>query len=119
MVDAIIGKYDKTRNISDVVRLRQLLEEALTEDCELVEPRGRFVGREAIVERISGFHSRFPGARVDITTNVDEHNGFGRYEWRIVDGAGSSLLNGTDVVERTADGRLRRIVMFFGQLEPL
>ncbi len=118
-VDAIIRRYDKAWNTSDAARRRQLLEEALTEDCELVEPRGRFDGREAIVERISGFHSRYPGARVDITTNVDEHNGFGRYGWRIVDSAGSSLLDGIDVVERAADGRLRRIVMFFGQLEPL
>lgn len=59
-VDAIIGRYDEAWNTPDAARRRQLLEEALTEDCELVEPRGRFDGREAIVERISGFHARLP-----------------------------------------------------------
>ncbi len=82
-----------------------------------MEPRGRFAGRDAIIDRISGFTDRFPDARVDITSKVDEHNGFGRYAWKIVDREGSELLRGIDVVERATDARLRRIVMFFGELE--
>ena len=45
------------------------------------------------------------------------YNGFARYGWKIVDGGGSEILRGVDVVERATDGRLRRIVMFFGELE--
>lgn len=59
----------------------------------------------------------FPGARVEITTSVDEHNGFARYGWTIFDGEGSLLLDGIDVVERASDGRLRKVLMFFGTLE--
>lgn len=116
-MDPIIRMYDEAWNTSDVSERRRLVEEALVEDCELVEPRGRFAGRDTIVDRISGFTDRFPGARVDITSKVDEHNGFGRYAWKIVDGHGSEVLRGIDVVERAPDGRLRRIVMFFGDLE--
>lgn len=115
--DPVIRMYDEAWNTADVAESRRLLEGALTEDCELVEPRGRFNGRDAIVDRISGFTERFPGARVDITSKVDEHNGFGRYQWRIVDLDGGELLRGTDVVERATDGKLRRVVMFFGELE--
>ncbi|HEX8770321.1 MAG TPA: nuclear transport factor 2 family protein [Acidimicrobiales bacterium] len=113
----MIEKYDQSWNAPDVDERRRLLEAVLTDDCELVEPRGRFEGREAIVERISSFADRFPGARVDITTRVDEHNGFARYGWRIRDGDGGLLLDGTDVVERAPDGRIRKVVMFFGGLE--
>ncbi len=116
-VDAVIEKYDQAWNASYVDDRRRLVEAALTEDCEMVEPRGRFHGREAILERINGFSDRFPGARVDITTNVDEHNEFARYGWRIVDREGNLMLEGIDVVERAADGRLRKVVMFFGALE--
>ena len=116
-MDAVIEKYDQAWNASDAHERRRLLEAALTDDCEMVEPRGRFPGREAILDRINGFSDRFPGARVDITTSVDEHNGFARYGWRIVDGEGNSVLEGIDVVERAADGRLRKVVMFFGELE--
>lgn len=117
-MDPVIEQYDKAWNASDSGARRGHLEAALTDDCELVDPRGRFVGRQAVFERISGFSDRFPGARVDITTEVDEHNGFARYGWTIVDRQGNFVLDGIDVVERGADGRLRRVVMFFGALEP-
>jgi hypothetical protein len=116
-VDEVIESYDRAWNASDADERRRRLEAALTDDCELVEPRGRFVGREAIFERITGFSDRFPGARVDITTDVDEHNGLARYGWKTVGGDGTLLLEGIDVVERADDGKLRKIVMFFGALE--
>ncbi len=116
-MDPVITMYDQAWNASEADERRRLLKAALTDDCEMIEPRGRYVGREAIFERIAGFASRFPGARVDITTSVDEHNGFARYGWKIIDRDGNQLLEGIDVVERAADGRLDRVVMFFGALE--
>ena len=118
-MDPIIRMYDQSWNEAGADERRRLLEAALTDDCELVEPRGRFVGREAIVERITGFADRFPGAKVQFTTGVDEHNGFARYGWKIVDRDGSPLLEGLDVVTRGAGGRLAQVVMFFGPLEPV
>ncbi len=87
-----IRSYDAAWNAPDAEERRRLLEAALTDDCELVDPRGRFPGRQSILERITGFADRFPGARVDITTKVDEHNGFARYGWEIVDRDGNVLL---------------------------
>jgi hypothetical protein len=115
-VDPVIEKYDQAWNASEPNQRRRLLDAALSDDCEMLEPQGRFVGREAILERITGFADRFPGATVEITTNIDEHNGFARYGWKITDREGGPLLEGTDVVERAADGRLGRVVMFFGDL---
>lgn len=113
----VISNDDAAWNASEVDERRRLLEAALTDDCELVEPRGRFSGREAILQQINGFSDRFPGARVDITTEVDEHNGFARYGWSIVDRNGHVLLDGIDVAERAADGRIRQVVMFYGALQ--
>ena len=115
-MDEVLASYDRAWNVADADERRRLLETALTDDCELIEPRGHFSGRDAIFDRLNGFAGRFPGARVDVTTAVDEHNGFARYGWRIVTADGGTLLDGTDVVERASDGRLRRVVMFFGPL---
>jgi hypothetical protein len=117
-VDPVIEKYDQAWNASEADKRRRLLEGALADDCEMLEPRGRFVGREAILERITGFSERFPGATVNITTNIDEHNGIARYGWKITDREGGPLLEGIDVVERSGDGRLGRVLMFFGDLKP-
>lgn len=92
---------------------RRLLEVALTDDAELVQPNGRSVGRGAIVQRIAGLGERWPGARVEITSGSDEHHGFVRYSWNLRT-ADSVVLTGFDVGELAADGRLRRIVQFFG-----
>jgi len=116
MPDAI-GQYDEAWNTDDETR-RKLLDSALTDDCELIEPRGRFVGRDAICGRIDGFASRFPGARVNVISAIDEHNGFARYAWEIRSADGAVMLDGIDVVERAPDSRLARVVMFFGPLAP-
>lgn len=115
MRDAI-ASYDEAWNEPDADARRSLLEDALTDDCELIDPNGRYAGRAAVLERIAGFTERFPGAQVTITTNVDAHHGFARYGWQIVDAHGALVLEGIDVVESAADGKLQRITMFFGAL---
>lgn len=46
----------------------------------------------------------------------DQHNGFVRYGWSIVDPQGATMLEGVDVAEFDDDGGLHQIVMFFGPL---
>ena len=116
MRDDVLAAYDAAWNAPDGAERARLLERSLTEDAELVDPTGRFAGRQAIDERIGGFGERFPGARVTITSGVDEHHGFARYAWSISAAGGETMLEGIDVVERAADGRLRRVAMFFGAL---
>ena len=111
-VDEVVAAYQRawSEEGSEQVRLVEL---ALTDDAELVQPNGRSVSREAIRERIAGLRDRWPGARVVITSGVDEHHGFLRYTWELR-GSESVLLTGFDVGELAPDGRLRRVVQFFG-----
>lgn len=111
-----IERYDQAWNAPDAGSRQSLLEGALSDDCELIEPNGRFAGRQEILERITGFADRFPGARVKVTTNIDTHSGFARYGWQIVDAKGDLILEGIDVVEASVDDKIQRILMFFGKL---
>lgn len=118
-LDPVLIAYDEAWNTSDATTRRRLLKQSLAPGGELVDPAGgRFAGIEAIAERIGGFGARFPGARVTITSGVDEHHGFARYAWTITDGEGRTILDGMDVVERSESGLLSRVIMFFGQLPP-
>jgi hypothetical protein len=65
-----------------------------------------------------GFGERFPGARVRITSGIDEHHGFARYAWTITDQNDRTILEGIDVVQRTDTGLISRVIMFFGPLPP-
>jgi SnoaL-like domain len=118
MLDEVLAAYDAAWNESDAAERGRLLARSLTEDGELVDPSGRFQGRQAVNQRIAGFGGRFPGARVMITSGIDEHNGFARYAWTISAADGATVLEGIDIVERGEDNRLRRVVMFFGPLPP-
>lgn len=97
---------------------RRLLESSLTDDAELVQPNGWSVGVDAVVQRIAGLQDRWPGAQVEITSGSDEHHGFIRYSWNLRS-ADSLLLSGFDVAELAADGRVRRIIQFFGPMPEL
>jgi hypothetical protein len=119
VLDSVLVAYDKAWNAPDAETRRRLLEQSLMPNAELVDPGGgRFVGIDAIAERMGGFGARFSGARVAVTSGVDEHHGFARYAWTITGHDGRKLLDGVDVVERTDTGLIGRVIMFFGQLAP-
>jgi hypothetical protein len=116
-VEELVATFDRVWNEADEGERRRLLERCWADDGELVDPRGgRFRGRDAVLERLGGFRERFSGARVEITSGLDENHGFVRYRWTIVGADGSELLEGVDFAEVADDGRLRRVVMFFGPL---
>lgn len=115
----LISAYDRAWSEADPAERRRLLEAVWVEDGELIDPQGgRIQGRDAIIQRITDFSGRFPGARVEVTSGLDEHHGFVRYGWTITNAQGAPILNGIDVCELSPDGRLRRVIMFFGPLPP-
>lgn len=119
MLDSVLSAYDEAWNAADPTTRRRLLEQSLIPDAELVDPAaGRFTGLDAIAGRIDGFSERFPGARVTITSGVDEHHGFARYAWTITDRDGRAIGDGIDIVERSEAGRISRVITFFGALPP-
>jgi hypothetical protein len=119
VLDAVLCAYDGAWNARDSQTRGRLLEQAVVPSAELIDPSGgRFTGIDAIAERIRGFGERFPGARVRITSGVDEHHGFARYAWTITAHDGRKVLDGLDIVERGAAGLIKRVIMFFGELPP-
>lgn len=119
MLDPVLAAYDEAWNARDPHERRRLLERSLLPDAELVDPSaGHFTGIDDIAGRLQGFGERFPGARVTITSGVDEHHGFARYAWTISDQDGTTILDGIDVVQRSDSGLISRVIMFFGPLPP-
>jgi hypothetical protein len=113
VVGEVVQAYQRAWNAEGAEERHRLLELSLAEDAELVQPNGRTVGRDAITERISGLGERWPGAHTQVASGTDEHHGFVRYSWNLRTGD-SIVLTGFDVGELAPDGRLRRVVQFFG-----
>jgi hypothetical protein len=110
----LIDGYCAAWNESDGEVRRALLADVWSGDGVYCDPTGRIEGRDAVAKHIDGFQERMVGHRIDATSWVDDHHGWFRFSWRIVGPDGGEALEGFDVGERDDDGRISRIVGFFG-----
>ncbi len=89
------------------------------EDGRLTDPPMEVAGHESIVALTDALLGQYPAYRFRRTTAVDAHHGFARYGWALVDTNGKPAIEGCDFAEIADDGRLRRVVGFFGPMAPL
>jgi len=115
-IETLIDHYCAAWNEPDAARMRALLAQALTADAIYVDPTVHTVGAEALVAHIGTVMLRFPGSRVVRTSVLDIHHDLVRFYWKRVLGDGSSRPEGIDICE-VSDGKLTRILGFFGPLE--
>jgi len=104
-------------NEPDPAKVRGHLEGALTGDVHFVDPSVDVVGIDAFEANVHHVHEQIPGAVYSRTSEVDEHHGHHRYHWAIhLDG--ELVVAGFDVAVTDADGRVEKVIGFFGRLDP-
>lgn len=112
IVDTYLAGYCEL----DATRRAILVAEAWSAEGELFDPPFEAAGHEGIAALTDGVLTHFPGHTFRRTTGVDAHHTFARYGWELVAADGTVAVAGTDVVEFAADGRIARVVGFFGDL---
>jgi hypothetical protein len=100
----------------DADRRRTLIEQAWAADGRLLDPPLTGEGHEGIAAAADALLSHYPGHAFRRTSDVDEHHGTARYAWQLVDPDGGIALTGIDVADLDDEGRLVRVVGFFGEL---
>ena len=80
----------------------------------LVDPPLEARGQQGIADQAATLLSQFPEHRFERTGLVDQHHGFLRYGWKLLDAKGAAVLQGVDFAELDAEGRLLKVVGFFG-----
>lgn len=98
----------------DEARRSALLEACWAEDGRYEDPSAVAEGREGLLRHIGGFHAARPGARIEVVSGVDRHHDVIRFAWRMVAADGAVMVEGIDFGVLAPDGRLARIVGFFG-----
>lgn len=98
---------------------RALLEKAWADDGIYIDPTAKVEGREALVQHIGGFLAQMGEARLKRSSGVEVHHDVLRFEWEIVAADGTVVAAGFDYGETAPDGRLKRIVGFFGPFPDL
>lgn len=115
VVDTHLAAYGEP----DAAIRERLLAEAWAPDGVLLDPPITGEGRDGIARAAAALQQQFPGHGFRRTTAVDAHHGVARYGWVLESPDGTAVLAGLDVADVDAEGRLRRIVGFFGEPEPL
>lgn len=124
--DEALLAYAEAWNTPDAARRRELLDKGLTDDCSYTDPAYEVRGREELVEHIGrslkgeAYDGLGVGARIPFSSGVDEHHGMFRFTWVLIEPKEQQvLLEGMDFVELADDGRIRRIIGFFGAFPPV
>lgn len=103
----------------DAARRRALIEHVWADDGHLIDPPLDGQGHDGIDAMFAAVQGQFAGHTFQRTTAVDAHHGVARYGWSLVAADGSVTVAGMDVAVVDADGRLSKVVGFFGELSPL
>jgi hypothetical protein len=116
----IVDVYMAAWNERDAAKRRPLIDACWAEDADAsasglyCDPVADGRGRDALEGFIAGMHAQQPGATILLTSGIDQHHNQIRFGWAFVDAEGKRAIEGIDVGELGEDGRLRRIVGFWG-----
>lgn len=116
--DEIVTAYGAAWNETDDAKRTALLEKSWADEGIYNDPTATAYGRDALIAHIGGFHAAMPGHTIDLTSGVDTYNGVFRFAWVMRKGD-EIAIEGVDFGELAPDGRIQRIVGFFGPFPAL
>lgn len=115
-LEQLIDTYCEVWNEPDAVQRELILKNVWAEGATYTDPQTYICGIGELGVHIGRVLSGRPGAKVIRTSAVDSHHGLARFAFRVVQADGTLLREGTDYAEISGEGKLRRIVGFFGPL---
>lgn len=115
-VQTTVDTYIAMWNETDATRRSDLIGRAWASDGRYLDPQLEAEGPAAISAMVAAVHERFPGHRFRRVSGIDQHHDQIRFAWELVAPDGTLTVAGIDIGELAADGRLRRITGFFGEL---
>jgi hypothetical protein len=95
--------------------VRSHLERALASGVEFIDPSVETHGLDEFEANVHNVQAEIPGAVYSRTSAVDSHHGLHRYSWQISRDE-EVVLPGFDVTEVDGDGKVTRVLGFFGPL---
>ncbi|UVC08294.1 nuclear transport factor 2 family protein [Rhizobium sp. TH2] len=114
----LIDTYCAAWSTENAEQRRALLLPIWSDGATYTDPTVHATGVEELLMHIAGIQSKYPGARILRTSDVDVHHGIARFAWTFVMPDGSSLPEGLDIAFLdTGQERIARIIGFFGALK--
>lgn len=116
-LESLIDAYCAAWNEPDPGRRDHMLQPIWAVGATYTDPTVYLVGRQQLVDHIGKVLERYPSSRIVRTSVVDAHHGLARFSWKKVLADDRSLPDGVDIVEVGSNGKLQRVIGFFGPLQ--
>ena len=114
-----LTQYMAAWNEPDHTARHALLAQCWNDSGVYLDPNVSLDGRDALAAKIGEVMASRPGARLEFMSGIDVHHNVVRFLWRLVRADGTCGDTSIDFGEIGADGRLVKIVGFFGTPPPL
>jgi hypothetical protein len=109
-----VTQYMAAWNEADAASRQSLLEQCWADDGIYIDPGVELAGRKQLSQHIAKVQATRPGARLEFMSGIDAHHNVVRFLWRLVRADGTFGDTSIDFGEIGPDGRLTRMVGFFG-----
>ncbi|MBR1214385.1 nuclear transport factor 2 family protein [Bradyrhizobium sp. JYMT SZCCT0180] len=113
-IKEVVTQYMAAWNEPDAAARQALLERCWSDGGVYLDPRVSLTGRDELARHIAAMQASRPGARLEFMSGIDAHHSVVRFLWRLVRADGSCGDVSIDFGEVGPDGRLVRIIGFFG-----
>jgi hypothetical protein len=110
----IVTQYMAAWNEADPAARQSLLEQCWADGGVYIDPNAELTGRQALLEHISKVQAGRPGARLEFMSGIDVHHNVLRFLWRLMRADGTYGDTSIDFGEIGPDGRLIKMIGFFG-----
>jgi hypothetical protein len=117
-MDALVKDYFLAWREADPVKREKLLAKVWAPDGVYLSSQTEVKGRQKLGEYMGLVWQIAPSHRVIETSTVEIHHSTFRYAWRAVLPDGTLVDEGMDFGEIDKNGRIRRLVVFFGPSNP-
>ena len=113
--------YFQAWNENDEGKRRAHLEAGWAEDATYTDPSAHVEGHDALVAHIGGFLSdpQYDGFSIVRVSAIDIHHSVFRFQWEMRDAEGNTVVPGIDYGEFNEEGKITKIVGFFGPFQPI
>ena len=113
-ITTVVTQYMAAWNEHEAAARDALLQQCWSDGGVYVDPNVLLTGREALGGHIATVQASRPGARLEFMSGIDVHHNVVRFLWRLVRADGTCGDTSIDFGEVGPDGRLVKIVGFFG-----
>lgn len=119
LVAALVDAHLAAFSAPDDASRRRLVEQAWAPTGHFADPLFAATGHDEIDALAASVPGLYPGHVFTRTSGIDLHHGHARYAFAFTAPDGTVVVDGVEVAQVGVEGRLVRVIGFFGPVAPI